>query len=318
MLNKFFFITVDTEGDNLWSMPSVVTTQNALFLERFQRLCNRYGFYPIYLTNYEMEHDEAYVEFARHYLQRELCEIGMHLHAWNMPPKYELIRGAKYHNAYLIEYPVEIMEEKIKLLTDELEDAFQTKIISHRAGRWATNRRYFELLEKYGYKVDCSVTPYVDWRRHVGYTEGSGGSDYRKSACGIGNAYEGGTLIEIPVTIRKTRMLDDARQVKSVKDFLRNSYHLICGKKVWIRPTGHNLVSMKKVVDQVMLEKDVNYIQFMIHSSELMPGGSPNFEDEYSVDCLYNDLEELFDYIRENGCIGSTFKAYISKGKYEK
>ena len=192
MLNKFFFITVDTEGDNLWSMPSVVTTQNALFLERFQRLCNRYGFYPIYLTNYEMEHDEAYVEFGRHYLQRELCEIGMHLHAWNMPPKFELIRGPKYHNAYLIEYPVEIMEEKIKLLTDELEDTFQTKIISHRAGRWATNRRYFELLEKYGYKVDCSVTPYVDWSRHVGYTEGSGGSDYRKSACGIGNAYEGG------------------------------------------------------------------------------------------------------------------------------
>jgi hypothetical protein len=34
----FFLITIDTEGDNIWSAPREVTTRNSGFLERFQHL----------------------------------------------------------------------------------------------------------------------------------------------------------------------------------------------------------------------------------------------------------------------------------------
>ena len=55
MNNKIpFLITIDTEGDNLWSTPMEVTTYNARNLHRFQLICNEYGFKPTYLTNYEM------------------------------------------------------------------------------------------------------------------------------------------------------------------------------------------------------------------------------------------------------------------------
>ncbi len=33
-----FLITIDTEGDNLWSLPREITTSNAKFLPRFQNL----------------------------------------------------------------------------------------------------------------------------------------------------------------------------------------------------------------------------------------------------------------------------------------
>jgi len=33
---------------------------------------------------------------------------------------------------------------------------------------------------------------------------------------------------------------------------------------------------------------------FMIHSSELMPGGSPTFQTQESIEKLYADLEVLF------------------------
>ena len=53
---KKFIITVDTEGDNLWGYKEgdTITTNNALYIPRFQELCENYGFKPVYLTNYEM------------------------------------------------------------------------------------------------------------------------------------------------------------------------------------------------------------------------------------------------------------------------
>lgn len=42
---KTFLITVDTEGDNLWQWKpgEKITTENSLFIPRFQELCEKYG-----------------------------------------------------------------------------------------------------------------------------------------------------------------------------------------------------------------------------------------------------------------------------------
>jgi hypothetical protein len=37
-----------------------------------------------------------------------------------------------------------------------------------------------------------------------------------------------------------------------------------------------------------------NYAEFMLHSSEFMPGGSPTFRTADSIERLYHDLEQLF------------------------
>ena len=81
-----FIITVDTEGDNLWAKPREITTRNAAYLPRFQALCERFRFKPVYLTNYEMALSDAFVEFGRDVIARDAGEVGMHLHAWNSPP----------------------------------------------------------------------------------------------------------------------------------------------------------------------------------------------------------------------------------------
>lgn len=47
---KHFIITVDTEGDNLWEYKkgTPIGTENAKYLPRFQSLCEKYGFKPVY------------------------------------------------------------------------------------------------------------------------------------------------------------------------------------------------------------------------------------------------------------------------------
>ena len=174
-----FLITLDTEGDNLWRNRSgKVTTHNVRFLPRFQALCEKYAFKPTWLTNYEMASDPAYVEFGRDLLARGQGEIGMHLHAWYSPPEYALTDDEWRYQPYLIEYPENVLRDKVAYMTDLLENAFQRKMTSHRAGRWAFNEVYARALIDQGYLVDCSVTPRVSWRNAQGAPQGQGGTDY--------------------------------------------------------------------------------------------------------------------------------------------
>ena len=80
----------------------------------------------------------------------------------------------------MIEYPADQIRAKVDHMTKLLEDAFQTKMLSHRAGRWAFNEYYASLLLEYGYQVDCSVTPRVNWQFSPGNPQGNGGTDYSR------------------------------------------------------------------------------------------------------------------------------------------
>ena len=123
-----FLITIDTEGDNLWSGLHSITTQNSHFLPRFQQLCEKYGFQPTWLTNWEMVECPVYREFAADALARGQAEIGMHLHAWNSPPVAPLTDDDFRRLPYLIQYSPMLMRRKIGTITDRLEDVFNTKM----------------------------------------------------------------------------------------------------------------------------------------------------------------------------------------------
>ena len=64
---------------------SIILLRKIRIFTRFQQLCERFQFKPVWLTNYEMAIDEAYIEFAQDVIARNTGEIGMHLHAWNSP-----------------------------------------------------------------------------------------------------------------------------------------------------------------------------------------------------------------------------------------
>ena len=120
-----FLITVDVEGDDIWSRPRTVTTANAAFVPRLHRLCERYGLRPTYLTTFEMATCPEFRAFGREVLRQAQGEIGMHLHAWNSPPDLPLTAEDHRHHPYLTLYPEPVMREKIVCLTRALEEAFE-------------------------------------------------------------------------------------------------------------------------------------------------------------------------------------------------
>ena len=301
MSKKYFIITVDTEGDNLWDYKKgdQITTHNTKYIPRFQELCEKYGFKPVYLTNYEMLCDDAFVEYAIAKEQQGLCEIGLHLHAWNNPPLYEL--DAKYTgNPYLIEYPDDIMRAKFEYLYNLFCEKIGHKPYSHRAGRWAMDERYFRLLEEFDIKVDCSVTPRLDWSNVNG--ELGGGPDYRTSPS---IPHWIGSVLEMPLTVKPSRALLGNSLKQNIKTLLR-------GRNLQFRPAGYSLKEMKYVVDKYNSDKSVDYLEFMLHSSELMPGGSPYFIDDNAINTLYWSIQSLFEYAKQNGYKGITLLDYYS------
>lgn len=304
MTKPAFIITLDTEGDNLWEPGPVITTQNTHFLPRFQALCEKFAFKPVWLTNYEMAADDAYIEFAQDVIARQSGEIGMHLHAWNSPPLKALTTDDDRFQPYLIEFPDDVMKEKINVMTSLLEDKLQTKMVSHRSGRWAFNEKYAQLLAEFGYLTDCSVTPGVNWAYTSGAPAplGKGGTNYlnfRADAyfMDLNDISRAGdsALLQVPMSIQSRH----SPLMNSFKQF----YDGLRGKKRspsvnWLRPKGGNLLQMQQVVD-TCLAQGHDHIEFMLHSSEFMPGGSPTFRDEAAIDALYDDLEQLFAYIAQ-------------------
>lgn len=300
-MSKAFIITIDTEGDNLWNWEegAPISTENAKYIPRFQELCEKYGFKPVYLTNYEMAQNDEWVKYAKSKESMGLCEIGMHIHAWNSPPEYPLARTFS-GNPYITEYPAEIIEDKISNLTHYLENRFEIKMVSARSGRWATNDDYFKSLKSCDYKVDCSMTPDLDLSTIHGATV-AGGNDYR-AIKRYPHCLPSG-IIEVPMTTKKIRHWANGSFKHSVASMLR-------GDRLWLRPhrkSFDELVLLSKSVDQ---EKN-GYLEFMMHSSELMPGGSPYFKSAEEVEKLYEVLNQYFAWIANNGYSGETLYHYV-------
>ncbi|WP_196590711.1 hypothetical protein [Pectinatus frisingensis] len=291
---KKILITIDTEGDNMWrpmysknAVQNRITIVNGDYLLRFQKLCEKYSFIPTYFVDYEMSFSKRFTAMAKKKLLRGTCEIGMHMHGWSVPPYYPLKRGAGHTgacNPYISEYPNDIIENKVQILTEQLQKIFECSITSHRSGRWLINKQYLKILRKYGYLADCSVTPGVDWRNNLGLTEGIKGPDYRGFPK---NAYElneynickcgRSGILEIPVTVRQEWI--NGRIVSN-----------------WLRPNGNNLNIMLQIVERHE-QSPSDYLEFMIHSSELMPFGSPGFRSEGSIEKIYCDMDQLFSKI---------------------
>lgn len=87
-------------------------------------------------------------------------------------------------------------------------------------------------------------------------------------------------------------------------------------KNSWLRPAYHNIDSMKRLCDEE-IKSEATYLEFMIHSSELSVGLNPNFENEESIEQLYEELEILFSYLYPftEGCTLKEFYDRSNNGR---
>jgi hypothetical protein len=310
-------ISIDTEADDQWSASEGCTVKNLKFIPRFQSLCESYHFIPSYLCTYEIVESDDFDAIILTNYEAGAAEIGTHLHPWSNPP-YESPDERKT-KGFPTELSNESFKKKLTSLTRLIQKKTEKQPVVYRAGRWGFNANQITPLLELGYLVDCSVTPFVDWSKTLGITRY--GENFSHAPC---DAYHlnsedvckkgNSKLVEIPPTIlftnyimNKSSFLRDLYFKHNKSFFIEEINKIISISPEWLRPFPH--VSAKKLIDiaRRAMKDNYQYLELMLHSSELMPKGSPYSPTKESVDALYDKVEALFRFLQQQNVHGSTF-----------
>jgi len=315
-------VTVDTEADSEWTVAARPTYENIRALPAFQELCDRYGVRPTYLVTYDVAAHNSSLAVLQALAQDGNCEIGAHMHGWRTPPFYSSPDNDKPCYPYLYEYPREVQVEKFETLTDYLEQVFQIKMTSHRAGRWGIDAYGMSLLEARGYRVDSSVTPFRSWKHQKGDPDGEGGPSFLRAPArpyypAVDDIQKPGTrnILEVPVSIRvldlwlKTDLSKMLAGLFSGDQFAKRKMRNILRKLriaevVSLNPalnsSGHMIALCRKLLRQ--WQPAVN---MAFHSTELIPGGSPQVRTANDADRVWQGLDAVFACIKASAPVRS-------------
>jgi len=311
-----FLVTVDTEADNEWERQMETTYENIRVLRAFQELCDGYGVRPTYLVTYDVAANKDSLSVLRELSEDGNCEIGAHTHGWRTPPFHPAFDAEKSYAPYLYDYPRDLQAQKIATLTDQLEQLFQTKMTSHRAGRWGLDAHILSLLVANGYKVDTSVTPLRSTRHKRVVPAGKPGPDFlqapcrpyypaRDDVCRRGNS----EILEVPVSIRIfSRVVKGSRNSRlarlfsgddSARRMVRRVVRRIgIAERVSLNPATNTSRNLIRLTGELICENEP-VLNMAFHSSELTAGGSPNVVDSRDEERVWRALEEVFALVSE-------------------
>ena len=169
--NKYLIVTIDTECDKGpgWRVRHPISFEGIYrgVSDILQPLFNKYGVKTTYLLSPEVIKDRKSAEIFRD-ISKEGHELGTHLHGEFIEPFST--ENPEITEELACEYPDDIEFEKLKNLTILFTETFGFKPQSYRAGRFSICNRTIRFLERLGYRVDSSLTPYsivsgVDHRR---------------------------------------------------------------------------------------------------------------------------------------------------------
>ncbi len=318
-LNRYLLFSVDVEPDDpKWQglHHGGWSHDNMLGLPRLGEACRRLGVKPTFLLSHSVAVQAVTAAAIFPMLRAGQCEVGAHLHPGDTPPFGAWDVGMKDN---VLRVPGPLLESKFENLHQELSSRFG-RPTSYRSAAWALDARVIELLSRYKYQVDSSVTPGVSWRMN----ERPSYLDAPKEAYWLGAenpSIPGNTgIVEVPVSVWSQRMLDDSSfSSRFFGDLF--TMPMASGNSVpsriirafgqplprWLRPAFKTLDEMKEVADHLA---DAEFLHVMCHSNEVWQGTSPYARNAEAVDIFYERMEGIFKYALAKGYIPITLTGY--------
>jgi hypothetical protein len=306
--DKKLIITIDTEEDN-WGCydPNTYTIGNIERIPGLQQIFDDFNAKPTYLITYPVAISHRAISILKPIYDEGRCEIGAHCHAWNTPP-FE--NGNQRENSMLSNLPVDLQFKKIKTLHETIQSNFGIDPLCFRSGRWGYSATIAGHLKKLGYKIDTSITPYIDWRENAGpdYTHVSP-QPYRFSCENIFEEAENGELIEIPATIgflqKNFTVSNFLFNLMKMKPFNRLRligvfHHLNLLNKVWLSPEFSNSEEMIRLTRR-MMRNGYQIINMVFHSSSLQAGLTPFVKTAEEERKFLQSIKDFLSFTRENG-----------------
>jgi hypothetical protein len=167
----FFALTVDTECDKAEHWRTRYPIRCANIIEELPQLFHRravaLGLRPTYLLSPEVLRDRDAVAALRSL--EGTYELGTHLHGEYIEPEADWNAPGTY--AMQCNYSAEVEWQKLRNLTALFQEVIGESPRSFRAGRYGIAARSIAMLERLGYWVDSSVTPYKWWAPNVRFLD---------------------------------------------------------------------------------------------------------------------------------------------------
>ena len=299
----YFIVTVDTESDIQKKGNDKVILKNLAAMPRFQALCEAYNIIPTYLIAYEVAMDKETASNLKKWQDSGKAEVGAHLHPWTTPP----IGNGDEKLRFPHELSDKELGDKFGSLNDAITKAVGRNPTSYRAGRWGFDNRQAELLKKYGYIVDCSVTPKIDWR-------GMGGPDFR--GAGVYPSRFPNGLLEVPVTILFTGLMKGENNLFSKiftrmpESFLKKVFNKLFFRQKWFRVFPNSKKEDWQRLYKVATDLKLPAMLFMFHSNDLAAGAGQFTKTSADVERIFNQFETFFSFIKEAKVTPSTLSGF--------
>jgi hypothetical protein len=305
-----FFITIDTEEDDWGEYRSGgFSVENIGQLPRLQRLFDRYNAIPTYLVTYPVVTSDAARSVFLEILGRDRCEIGAHCHPWNTPPFEEEINA---RHSMLCNLPYSTVVKKIAVLQSAITESLSIAPVCFRAGRWGFGPDVAAAINKLGFRIDTSVTPFVDWTIYAGpnFREAPLCS-YRFSPPDIQLTVQNGALLEVPATIGFLQKNYELCRRLTRSRLMTSRLHVIgileragLVNLRWLSPelsTGKEMVRLARTY----LAHGCSYLNMTLHSTTLFPGKSPYVGTQADLDTFLSHVEMLLQFAASEGLVFS-------------
>jgi hypothetical protein len=303
-----FVVTVDTEEEWDWASgyPTGPTrTANIQKLPRFQDACEKSGAAVTYFVNHAVLTDPAARQVILDLAKRPGVEIGMHIHPWNTPPLQPVERVPE-RESFLHNLPPELAVEKLNTVyTTFTEHGLNP--VSFRGGRYSTSLLVQDWLRERGFVADASILPFTGW-------VDDGAPDYRARTPEPVRLPGEAPLWEIPLSLGYTRRpFGFWHKALAVAGGPLRPLHLVgilsklgIAEKAWLNfenPLGEKMNALIRALRGM----NASYLCFTLHSSSLLPGGSPYAPTGAAVEHLFRTLADTLDRLAaDKGLVPAT------------
>lgn len=290
-------VLIDTEEGFDWSQPLARENTDVSAMraqERAHRIFDKYGIKPIYVADYPVVSQKNGMEPLRDLLSDNKCVIGAHLHPWVNPPFDETVSKA---NSFPGNLPAALEREKLRILTDAIEQNFDQRPLVYKAGRYGAGFNTAAILDELGYEIDTSVLAWSDL---------TGGEGPNFTHCDSAPYWFGDDrrLLEIPMTVGFVGALRSAgpgmhRMLRSPTGvklrmpgiFARSSLF----DRIVLTPEGITPNEHRKLT-RTLLAAGHRVFSFTYHSPSLAPGNTPYVQSDADLRSFLDKFERYFDY----------------------
>lgn len=302
------FVTIDTEEDTWGDYTTTHNpVENIARLPILQDIFDRYGAVPTYLINWPVVTNKNARHILTEIIDRGRCEIGTHCHPWNTPPFEERINE---HNSQICNLSYELIMKKIETLHKAIVKYFKVTPVCFRAGRWGFGSGVARSIHKLGYRVDTSITPFVDWTNDWGHDFSEASTFvYRFDPDDILREKEGGRLLEVPPTIGFYQK--NFKLCNSVRKWILKRSHLRCHilgildrlrilNFRWLSPefsSGSDMIRLSKT----FIRSGHDFLNLTFHSTSLLPGKSSFVHNQEQLENFFYDVEMFLEFAVDRG-----------------